>query len=312
MRTVVAALTGSLALAMGACGGATEDDLAAIDAVTDKAGFSVGLIKSGSGEKVELRVPAEIGLEQTLRTTLSQRIKFKVAGATQTVETSSSQRNTLRITAVEGDEIVVESTLDSAEIDTGEDGAAADFGDALADALVGQVSTQRWTDRGAIISADMPDFDVDVPAGLGVSSQQFNDLMNQMMTSMEDSAQSMGVPTPVEPVGVGSSWVATAKLSMLGMPMKISTTVTVTDISDHSVTGDIDQTLTFIPGDIEIQGQSVTIDDGDMDCDGTITYLREGGVTPLVELDCDGSTKMKANGVTIKQELSMTQSTKSA
>jgi len=296
---------------MAACGGATEEAADVIDAVTDKAGFSVGLIKSGAGEKVALRLPSEVGLEQTLRTTLSQRIKFKVNGATQTAEISSSQSNTLRITAVEGDEIVVQSTLDSMEADLGGGPSSAEFGEALADAMIGSVSTQRWTDRGAIISADLPTVDVDVPAGLGVSSQEFNDLMHQLMTSMEDSAQSMGVPTPVEPVAVGSSWMATAELSMVGMPMKISTTVTVTDIADDRVIGNIDQTLTMIPGDAEIQGQKLTIDGGQIDCDGSIAYLREGGIAPLIEMDCDGSNEMRTNGVTVKQELHMKQSTKS-
>jgi len=310
MRIVVAALTGSLALALGACGGTTADDLAAIDAVTDKAGFSVGLVKHGTDETVVLRVPTEVGLEQAMTTEISMTMKVEAQGHSQTAETSNSQDSTLRITAVEGDEIVVESTIDRASVDMGGDTQSEAIGQAIADGVVGTVSTQRWTDRGAIISASLPDFDVDLPTGSAITSAQMNQLMNQMKSSMEDNAQAMSIPVPVEAVGVGTQWRATAKLSILGMPMKMSTTVTVTDISADEVISDIEQTITYIPGDVEIEGQTVQIKGGEMNLDGTIRYPRTGAIAPLVDMAGDGTVEMKVRGTTIKQGIQMSQVTR--
>src|SRR3546814_14841771 len=105
---------------------------------------------------------------------------------------------------------------------------------------------------------------------------------------MESQAAQMSVPFPEEPVGAGAVWRVSASLDMAGLPFEIVTEVALTEVSDTEVSGTIDQTLTIVPGPVEVQGVAAEVVEGEMAGGGTISWpLDRPG--PLTTQELDGT-----------------------
>src|SRR3546814_21049484 len=79
---------------------------------------------------------------------------------------------------------------------------------------------------------------------------------------------------------------------MAGLPFGIVTGVALTEVSDTEVSGTIDQTLTIVPGPVEVQGVAAEVVEGEMAGGGTIRWpLDRPG--PLTTQQLDGTVVMR-------------------
>lgn len=293
----------SWSLVASACGGSSPNDFAV---VTDAAGFSVGLVTDGDEPRVTLRVDTEPGTAQAVRMVVSQSQVVSAGDMTQSIKTSQTMDVTYTVTDLSDDLVTMEAHYDDMVIDSGSGSAELDR--AIVDAFVGITATGQLTDRGSIVSLEFPRpaFDVDIP---GVPPSFFEELTDGMFESVEENASSLSLPTPVHPVGPGASWFVANEASIMGIPMRLESTITITEVTEDRAIGDIDQTLTYLPGEVEMFGASVTIDGGEMIGSGTITYLLDGGIVPLVNMDMEGWLTMVVTGETVEQTMSLQQQT---
>lgn len=293
----------SWTLVSSACGGAAPDNFAV---VTDAAGFSVGLITDGDEPRVTLRVDTEPGTTQAVRMVVSQSQVVSAGDMTQSIKTSQTIDATYTVTDLSDDLITVESHYDDMVIDSGS--GSAELDQAIIDAFVGITATGQITDRGSIVSLDFPRpaLDEDIP---GVPPSFLEELFDGMFESVEENASSLSLPTPVHAVGPGASWFVTNEASIMGIPMHLESTITLTEVTGDRAIGDIDQTLTYLPGEVETFGAPVTIQGGELIGSGTITYLLDGGIVPLVNMDMEGWLTMVITGETVEQTMSIQQQT---
>lgn len=284
--------------------GCTESD--DLEVVTDAAGYTVGLVDPGEGERVSLRVTTEPGASEPIRMVLDQVQELSIGGQTQTVETTQTMDVTYTVREVDGELISVDTHYDAMTVDS--PAIPAELRDAMVGAFVGQTATTVFTDRGAIVSIDFPDIelDVDVP---GLPAEAFASMMDQLFSSLEENTDGLAVPTPVEPIGLGGSWTATTEATVAGIPMELEITNTVIEITSDTVVTETAQVITFVQGDADILGTTVTIEEGRMDATGTVTYARTGGILPLADIEMSGSTRMTGPGGTIEQSFTMHQTT---
>jgi hypothetical protein len=267
---------------------ACSESSRSVDVVTDVAGFSVGLLDDGEEPRVIIRVADEAGTTQSLRMTVDQSMTMSAGGMTESSEVRQIQDITYTVIGAANGIITVETHFDDMSIEMASDENDA-ANQALIDAFVGLTATAEMTDRGSTVSMNLPrvEIDADIP---GVPRGMVQDMVNQMFTSLEENASSLSVPTPIEPVGVGAAWTVEAEATVTGIPMRVTSTITLTDVSDTEATGRLDQTITFLPGRVDSYGPGVTatIEDGEVTGSGTIIYLLRGGIAPLVDLRMDG------------------------
>src|SRR3546814_16809426 len=99
---------------------------------------------------------------------------------------------------------------------------------------------------------------------------------------------------------------------MAGLPFEIVTEVALTEVSDTEVSGTIDQTLTIVPGPVEVQGVAAEVVEGEMAGGGNISWPLDRPVA-LTTQTLDGTEVMRFGdhpGAHIKPPQRPTQSTK--
>lgn len=300
----VAAGCSESSVELGGGGTVGEDEV-----VTDRAGFTVGLIERGADAQVTLRIANKPGTTQSVLTTVEQTMQVSGIGGDQTLEQSQTAAVTYRVLDTEDGIADVETTYDRMSIDSAQ--TPPELARALADAFVGVTSTAEMTDRGAIVSLNLPDISLDgaVP---GVPPGVLDQVADQVIAAVEESAVTFAIPTPVQAVGVDATWSATAESTITGIPMRIESRITLTEITDDEAIGRIDQTITLIEGDVDLFGISATVEEGELVGTGTITYLREVGIVPLMDMDMSGTMSMSVQGQTFTQTMEMHQTTRPA
>lgn len=263
----------------------TEDE--GSDGEVDPLGaVTVEVIDAGEEPRRELRVAVEPGTEHPVTTRMRQEISIDVRGQTQETASATEQAVVYVVDSVEDGVISVTTKYQGGRVldDVAIDPATRRGLEEVLGLFEDAEGSATYDQRGALISL--------VPPSLEGAPPQIAPALETMIDSMESQAAQMSVPFPEEPVGVGAVWRVSASLDMAGLPFEIVTEVALTEVSDTEVSGTIDQTLTIVPGPVEVQGVAAEVVEGEMAGGGTISWPLDRPVA-LTTQELDGTVVMR-------------------
>jgi len=146
--------------------------------------------------------------------------------------------------------------------------------------------------RGAILEARIVGLQVSGPAGA---------VVEQLATSLTDAVESLSVPFPEEAVGAGARWRVETETEIAGLPVAATSVVQLDQVTDDRAVGTLQQTMRFVPGDVEVLGVPATVVRGDLTGGGPIEWRRRGGLVPRSDLTTAGTTVLRVRGVELEQ-----------
>jgi hypothetical protein len=122
-----------------------------------------------------------------------------------------------------------------------------------------------------------------------------------MASSLTESVESLSMPFPDEPVGAGARWRIDTETEVAGLPVSITTVIQLDELTDDRAAGTVEQTMRFIPGDVEVMGVAATVVSGELAGGGPIEWDLAGGLVPRSDMTIAGTSVMEANGMRIEQ-----------
>lgn len=257
--------------------------------------YSVTLEDPGQEPRRELRLQVEPG--DTDRVTQRQEITIEIEAGGQVQSAPSPPTEidlTYTIEEVDGDRISAVGTYDDVRVLDGP-GADAALVDQLRQMLEGfRDATARttYTPQGAVLEARLDGLEL---GGAGGSA------VEQLAASFTDAAEALSMPFPDEAVGAGARWRIDTETEIAGLPVAITTVVQLTELADDRAAGTVDQTVRFVPGDVDVLGMPATVISGELTGGGPIEWDLAGGVVPRSDITTSGATVIEANGVEIRQ-----------
>jgi len=182
---------------------------------------------------------------------------------------------TYTVKSVEGDKAAIEqkitrvkavmdNPMQQIDYDSAKDDSDPDMLEGLAD-LVGQVTTLKLSDRGAVSDVKTPELSSAAAGGVDVDQ-----MMSQIVTSM-----------PEEPVAIGDTWTVDQKMP-LGQMGESDTKVTYKLVSIDDAVIVLDQKLDLNVDEMEMPG-GMTVESAE--ATGKITIDRRNGLPKTMSLD---------------------------
>jgi len=278
----------------------TEDPTSTSEATTTteaatQPAYQVTLEDPGREPRRELRLQAEAG--DTDRVTQRQEITIEIEAGGQVQSAPSPPTEidlTYTIEEVDGDRISAVGTYDDVRVLQGPEDDPALVGQ-LRQMLEGfREATARttYTPQGAVLEASLDGLELGGAAG---------PVVEQLAGSFTDAVEALSTPFPDEAVGPGARWRIDSETEIAGLPVAITTVVQLTELSDDRAAGTLDQTVRFVPGDVEVLGMPATVVSGELTGGGPIEWDLAGGIVPRSDITTAGATVIEANGVEIRQ-----------
>ena len=257
--------------------------------------YTVTVEDPGREPRQQLRIHVTPGdadrLTQRQETTIEVRAGDQVQSAPSPV---TELDITHTVVEVDGDRITAEGTYDDVRVldAPGTDpGTVAQVRELLAGFLDATAHT-TYTASGGIIDARIDGLELEGPGAAFV---------DQLAASITDSAESLSVPFPDEPVGAGARWRVDADVVLAGLPVEVTTTVTLTELTDDRATGTIEQRMRFLPGPVDMFGTAAEVLSGELSGGGSIVWDLAGGLIPRSDVSIAGTTVLEVNGMRIEQ-----------
>lgn len=273
---------------------ATTTTTAADDGATE-APYEITVEDPGQEPRRELRLAVEPG--DTDQVTLRQEMSLELDAGGQ-VQTAPSPVNEFDVTytvdEVDGDRFTATGTYDDVRVlDTpGVDPAAADELRELMAGFLDARARTTFTSRGGIVEAELEGLQLPGAAGA---------FADQLASTFTDSAESLSLPFPDEAVGSGARWRVDTATTIAGMPVEITTVVQLAELGEDRAIGTMEQTMRFVPGDVEILGVDATVISGELAGGGPIEWDLADGIVPRSDITIAGTAVLEANGVRIEQ-----------
>jgi hypothetical protein len=260
-----------------------------------EAPYVVTVEDPGEEPRVQLRLDVDPG--DTDQVTLRQEmtIEIEAGGQAQSAPSPVNEFDvTYTIDEVDGDRFTATGVYDDVRVlDTpGVDPAVADEVRSMMEGFRSARALTTFTSQGGIVEARLDG--LEIPGAAGAFAEQ-------MAGSFTDSAESMSLPFPDEAVGPGARWRVDTETEIAGMPVEITTVVQLAELGEDRAAGTMDQTLRFVPGDVQIMGVAATVISGELSGGGPIEWDLVGGVVPRSDVTIAGTAVMEANGTRIEQ-----------
>ena len=257
--------------------------------------YRVTVEEAGAEPRRELRLGIQPGDVDRVTQRQEISIEIRAGDQVQAAPTPITEIDfTHTVEEVADDRVSSVGTYDDVRVlDTpGVDQATLDQTRGLLSGFLTATSSTTSTIRGAVLEARIE--------GLQLSGE-LGPLMEQLAASITDSAESMSVPFPVEPVGRGARWRVEADVEIAGLPVQIITTVTLTDLATERAAGTIEQTMRFVPGGANVLGTPLTVVGGELRGGGPIEWDLAGGLLPRSDVTISGTTVLEVDGTRIEQ-----------
>ncbi len=281
------------AVAIAACN--SSDELT-LNPVTDEAGFTVTVEELGSEPRQELRLTTEAGTTQSVTQTQDIGIDIEAGGESQTSQNPTTQIDiTYTVAGVDGDRIRIEGVYDDVRVleTAGADPAAVQGTEEAMGSFIGATFLGTYTDRGSVVSVDFDDLEF---------GGAFAGMLDQLIESLIDSAESLSTPFPVEAVGVGGRWRVESSAELGGLPFEQTSIIEITELDADRLVGTIDQMLRFVEGEAEVFGSTVNVIGGEFAGGGSIEWDLSGAVLPYLDTSMVGTAILEAQGQRISQD----------
>lgn len=291
MRTRSAALVLAVALVAGACGG--DDETVAPTTTSAPTTTTrepepvpgravVEVLDAGQEPRQALRLAVEPGTQQAVVLVQEQHQEVVIGTQSQATDTTTEQPVTYRVDAVSDGRIETTTVYGRGRlIDAPGDGSGAIVEEVLA-AFDGAEGRATFNDRAEVLEL--------VPPRVEVPSLQ--PVLDALLTGIASQASQLSMPFPEEPVGVGARWRVRTTAEISGLALTLRSDLTVTAITDESVTAEVHQTLTFVPGPVELSGARGEMLGGELTGGGTVEWHLDAPVA-LVEQSMEGSSTIR-------------------
>jgi hypothetical protein len=302
-----------VAVTLAACGDGDDGDVASASttapadpstttspetAPTESEGaspYTVTLEDPGQEPRQELRIrvaPGDVDrLTQRQETTIEVRAGDQVQSAPSPI---TELDLTHTVVEVDGERITAEGTYDDVRVldSPGADPATVAQVRQLLSGFLDATAHTTYTARGGIIDVRLDGLELEGPGAAFV---------DQLAASITDSAESLSVPFPDEPVGAGARWRVDAEVVLAGLPVEVTSTVTLGELTDDRATGSIEQRMRFVPGPVDMFGTAAEVISGELTGGGSIVWDLVGGLTPRSDVSIAGTTVLEVNGMRIEQ-----------
>lgn len=285
------------AVAVAAC--SSSDELT-LEPVTDEAGFTVTVEELGAEPRQVLRIASEIGATQEMTQIQDIGMDIEAGGQSQTVQNPTTEIDmTYTVTGLDGDQIEVEGTYDDVRVleTAGADAATVDATRQAMSSFAGATFLGTYTDRGSIVSIEFDGLDLD-----GSVDGVFGAMLDQMIDSLAEGAESLSMPFPVEAVGVGARWRVESSSELGGLPFEQTSIIEITELDADRLVGTIDQELRFLEGEADVFGQPVDVVGGEFTGGGSIEWDLTGAVLPYLDITSVGTAIFEAQGNRLTQD----------
>ncbi len=285
------------AVTVAAC--SSSDELT-LEPVTDEAGFTVTVEELGAEPRQELRIASEVGATQEVTQTQDIGMDIEAGGQSQTMQNPTTEIDmTYTVTRVDGDQIEVDGTYDDVRVleTSGADAATVDATREAMAAFTGAAFTGTYTDRGSIVSIEFDGLDLD-----GSFDDAFGAMLDQMVDSLTEGAESLSMPFPVEAVGVGARWRVESSSELGGLPFEQTSIIEITELDADRLVGTIDQELRFVEGEADVFGLTVDVIGGQFTGGGSIEWDLTGAVLPYLDITTTGTAILEAQGNRLTQD----------
>lgn len=298
--TLVAAL-------LGACGG--DDDAADATTTTTTEGGSsttsersttstapasrttVTVLDPGAEPRRELRYRLEAGTADATTQRTEVTLVQEVGGQRQELGAPVTEVEVdLVVEDAEDGQFTAAATFGPGRV-MGDDPAAVAETERILQQLEGVSVTTTSTDRGEILDSTLD--------GLPETGNPVFDLL---ASSLTQQAASLAFPFPEEPVGAGARWSVATEVEIGGLPMRAEYVVSVTRLEGDAVDADLEATLTFVPGPVDLQGTAAEVIGGELTGRGVVRWDLSGHVVPRVELETSGTATLEAQGTRLVQQ----------
>lgn len=306
-RRIVLLLVAPL-LVVAACGG---DDVAVDETTTtsstaapstteagddpvDGAGVTVELLDPGAEPRTELRYRAPEGTVDRVVQVQEIDIVQDVDGRVQDLPIPTNEIDlTATVVATGDDERTIDAVFEAFRVqdDPSIPPEVVAETSRLFDLIAGLTQTTVQTPQGFVLSTTVAD--------LAVTDNAFVD---QFLTQIGEQAQSLALPFPAEPVGVGATWRVTTDLVLSGLPIIGTYELAIDSIEGDVVTATAATTVTFTPGDVDVMGQPATVVSGELTGGGTVSWDLATQVLPRSDLDASGTVVLGIGGLTLTQD----------
>jgi hypothetical protein len=273
----------------------TSTTEAADEVDEEEAPYQVTVEDPGQEPRRELRLAVDAG--DTDQVTLRQETALEVDAGGQ-VQSAPAPVNEFDVTytveEVDGDRFTATGVYDDVRVleAPGVDPAVLEELRSLMEGFRDARARTTFTSRGGIVEAELDG--LDLPGAAGAFAEQ-------LAGSFTDSAESMSLPFPDEAIGQGARWRVDTETEIAGMPVEITTVVSLAELGDDRAAGTIEQTLRFVPGDVQVMGVAAEVISGELTGGGPIEWDLAGGIVPRSDITISGTAVMEANGVRIEQ-----------
>lgn len=264
-------------------------------AAAGPSGYTVTVEDPGAEPRRQLRLQAEVGAVDAVTQRQEMAIEVRAGGQVQSAPTSVTEMDvSYEIEDVTDERITAVGTYDDVRVldEPGTDPATNAQVRELLEAFRGATATTSYAPNGVVLSAEIDGLDLPGTAG---------PMVEQLASSLTDSVESLSVPFPDEAVGAGARWRVDTRTEIVGLPVEITTVVMLDELTGDAPSGTVEQTLRFVPGDVEVFGSPATVVEGELRGGGTIAWDLAGGVVPRSDLTTEGTTVLDVGGTRIEQ-----------
>ena len=136
----------------------------------------------------------------------------------------------------------------------------------------------------------------------GSFDDAFGAMLDQMVDSLTEGAESLSMPFPVEAVGVGARWRVESSSELGGLPFEQTSTIEITELDADRLIGTIDQELRFVEGEADVFGLTVNVIGGQFTGGGSIEWDLTGAVLPYLDITTAGTAILEAQGDRLTQD----------
>lgn len=265
------------------------------DDAPEPAGFTVTVEDPGAEPRRQLRLQADVGDVDLVTQRQEMAIEVRAGGQVQSAPSSVTEMDiAYAIEEVAEERITALGTYEDVRVldEPGTDPATNAQMRELLDGFRGATARTTYSTSGAVLSAELDGLDVPGAAG---------PVMEQFAGSLIESLESLSMPFPDEAVGPGARWRIDTATEIAGLPVEITTVVALSELTDELASGAIDQTLRFVPGDVEVFGTAATVVEGELRGEGSITWDLVSGVVPRSDLTMSGTSVLEVGGTRIEQ-----------
>lgn len=258
-------------------------------------GYTVTVEDPGAEPRQRLRLQAEVGDVDRITQRQEMAIEVRSGDQVQSAPSSVTEMDIdYSVDDVTDETITAVGTYEAVRVldAPGSDPAANAQVAELLEGFRSATARTTYTTRGAVRSAEIDGLALAGAAG---------PMAEQFAGSLVDSLESLSMPFPEEPVGAGARWRIDTEAVVAGLPVQITTVVVLGEVTDARAVGSVEQTLRFVPGDVDVFGNPATVISGELQGGGPIEWDLAGGLVPRSDITTSGTTVLAVQGMQIEQ-----------